>query len=368
MTAPQGLSVLQVTDHWYPDKLGGSCKYAHELARLLQGQMRFVTMTLAGPIKPEEHDLTVVKTLSKLNFLANNLRVWRQIRAERVDCIFLHSPLAFLYVVFAALVTRTPMIAVFHGPWGQEARHKYGNRPGAKNAILAQLSFLLRMLDWVYLSAMRQVVFLSGYMRGQACAIRDVTAKSRIVPFWTTRPIPSLSARSVAPPYRLLVIRRLEFRMGIQDFLDVLDRAPAGTHLTIVGTGTYEQPLKDKVQALGLADQVDFAGRVSEADKDRLMEEADFMVLPSADLEGFGIVVLEAAEKSLPVICREGVGFLDFHVPEMDGAIYRYSDEGGLIELLSKPHQQVFHPQAFAQFFPDAVGAVFAEMVAGVRR
>lgn len=260
------------------------------------------------------------------------------------------------------------MIAVYHGPWGKEARHKYRSRSGIRGRLLARLAPLLDGIDRLYLGSVRQVLFLSTYMRSQACALRDVEGKSDILPYWMTRPPPARGPETIVPPFKLIAVRRLEHRMGLQDLLAALRKAPAGTHLTIVGSGTCEGMLKRQAEELGLGDAVTFVGRVSEAEKHRLMDEADFMILPSIDLEGFGLVVFEALEQGLPVICREGVGFLDFATPEMAGAIIRYDTEEELGSLLSRPITRQIGPDAFRQFSPDTIAGAFDRVLAAADR
>lgn len=349
------MNALQITDHWYPDKMGGSCKYAYELARLLGQDGRFVTMTLQTPAHPEEAGLEVMKVLSKADLLKNHRLILKQLQVQKPDVVLLHSPLSYLYAARAAKQMGVPLVAVFHGPWGSEARHKYRNGRGFKSALMAKLTFIHEAIDKMYLRAVKRTVFLSQYMRGQAEALVTVSEKSDVIPFWTSRAVAAVAATEKAPPFHCLVIRRLEYRMGIQSLLDAVAEAPEGTHLTIVGTGTYEFALHEKVKALGIESRVTFAGRVSEEDKQRHLREADFMVLPSADLEGFGIVVLEALEEGLPVICREGVGFLDYHTPEMEGAIFRYRENDALVKLLSAPVRVSVEPAAFQIFTPEAV-------------
>ncbi len=361
-------SVTQVTDHWFPDKIGGSCKYAFALAHLLGAHCAMTTLTLRAVPDPAESALQLRKCLGKTAILANNLRIWRFLRQNPQDCLVIHSPLAFCYAALPAWLTRTPLVAIFHGPWGHEAAHKYRNAGGVRAAILARLTPVLTWVERRWLRASGAVVFLSAYMQGRATDLHGAHGNAHILPFWTGRAIAPRPARDHAPPYHLLVLRRLEYRMGIQDLLAVLADAPAGTRLTIIGSGTYEGALRDQVAALGLHDRVTFAGRVDEDEKLRLMQTADFMILPSADLEGFGIVVLEALEAGLPVICRAGVGFLDFHNPAMAGAIFRYDRDAELLALLGAGQRVAIAPAAFAAFHPDTIAQSFMAIIAGAGR
>jgi phosphatidyl-myo-inositol alpha-mannosyltransferase len=64
--------------------------------------------------------------------------------------------------------------------------------------------------------------------------------------------------------------------------------------IVICGAGPLESQLKSYVNQNGLADKVEFAGRVSEEDKPRYLASADISVFPSSAGESFGIVLIEA--------------------------------------------------------------------------
>ena len=51
--------VYNLTDHWFPDKIGGSCVYAHKLHRLLSRQVETETITLVGDTSTHERDMVV---------------------------------------------------------------------------------------------------------------------------------------------------------------------------------------------------------------------------------------------------------------------------------------------------------------------
>jgi glycosyltransferase involved in cell wall biosynthesis len=79
-------------------------------------------------------------------------------------------------------------------------------------------------------------------------------------------------------------------------------------HLLLVGSGEpdYVATLQQQVAALGLADEVTFAGFVSGWDKDLVLQGADLFALPSQS-ENFGIAIAEAMAAALPVVVTPGV-------------------------------------------------------------
>jgi len=118
-----------------------------------------------------------------------------------------------------------------------------------------------------------------------------------------------IRARYDIPPESplLLTVARLGERKGH----DLVIRAMASTrdcHYLICGRGKARGNLEALADRLGLADRVHFAGYVNEAEITAYYNSCDVFVMPSklldepGDIEGFGIVFLEANARGKPVI------------------------------------------------------------------
>jgi glycosyltransferase involved in cell wall biosynthesis len=86
-------------------------------------------------------------------------------------------------------------------------------------------------------------------------------------------------------------------------------KAVPGARLILAGfhdDRSYERELNDLVGRLGLQEAVSFRFGISEAEKRALLDASRALVLPSS-VEGFGIVVLEANARQVPVIASTGV-------------------------------------------------------------
>jgi len=113
----------------------------------------------------------------------------------------------------------------------------------------------------------------------------------------------------------LLTVSRLDERKGHDRVLHALallsKEYPTLTYL-IAGTGREESRLKQWAAELGVTDRVIFYGRVPNDQLPALYNAADIFILPNretkndarlrGDIEGFGIVFLEAAACAKPVI------------------------------------------------------------------
>ncbi len=94
-----------------------------------------------------------------------------------------------------------------------------------------------------------------------------------------------------------------------KDFVDI--------ELTIVGEGELKKYYQQKVQLAGLNDNVHFVGEVNQENLVSYYNTASIFILPSIEIEGFGIVLLEAMACNVPVIATNIVG--------MSGDIKKYN-------------------------------------------
>lgn len=117
----------------------------------------------------------------------------------------------------------------------------------------------------------------------------------------------------------LLTISRLVERKGHEEVLRALlqlkESLPNIRYL-VVGAGPFESRLKDISKQEGLEDFVHFAGEVSDKDLGAYYAACNVFIMLSrqiggADVEGFGIVFLEAALFSKPSIAGKTGGVAD---------------------------------------------------------
>lgn len=123
-------------------------------------------------------------------------------------------------------------------------------------------------------------------------------------------PIPTIEPR-------ILFVGRLVRRKGVDRLLEALsgldDRA---WRLEVVGFGPERESLEDLAIRLGIADRVEFRGRISDEELVDAYRRADCFVLPAtederSDTEGLGVVLLEAMSHGVPVIATRRGGILD---------------------------------------------------------
>jgi phosphatidyl-myo-inositol dimannoside synthase len=124
--------------------------------------------------------------------------------------------------------------------------------------------------------------------------------------------------RAPAKHPRLLSVGRLVRRKGFDRTIEalpiVLERFPQ-LQYEIVGAGPDDEYLRGRVRDLGLENHVRFLGEISDDALAKAYARAWCFVLPTrkvqGDIEGFGIVYLEAAMAGLPAIGGHGCGAED---------------------------------------------------------
>ena len=103
----------------------------------------------------------------------------------------------------------------------------------------------------------------------------------------------------------LFTVRNLESRMGLDSLLRAMAIVKArrpDALLLIRGTGSLAELLKAQSHALGLEPHVQFLGFVPDEALPRYYQAADAFVLPTRELEGFGLVTVEALACGTPVL------------------------------------------------------------------
>jgi glycosyltransferase involved in cell wall biosynthesis len=175
---------------------------------------------------------------------------------------------------------------------------------------------------------------------------------------------PSIETIMAQGPYALF-LGRINWKKGLDRLIRALAQAPQ-VRLVLAGNDEegYRQILEPLAQAHGVARRVVFAGRVAGADKLALLEQAQFLVLPSYS-ENFGNVVLEAMAAGRPVIVTPEVGVADLvrdagvglvadgDAAPLGAAMTRLVDDPGLAQALGARGQSL----AMEQFTWDAVAA-----------
>jgi glycosyltransferase involved in cell wall biosynthesis len=145
---------------------------------------------------------------------------------------------------------------------------------------------------------------------------------------------------------RMLFVGRLVERKGVHVLLDALALLPEEPpiQLDVVGDGPEREALEHRARSLGVAERVRFHGFVPQEELERQLAECDALVLPAVvdakgDVEGLGVVLLEAMSFGKPVVASAAGGITDIVRPSENGLLVPPGDAKALaaaIECLAR--------------------------------
>ncbi len=303
---------------WFPSSLGGLDRYYRALFEELPEAVGVVIGPAAeAPERIEvaaRHELALPRRL--LGFWIAAHRAAR----DGVEIVDAHFALYAAAPLLLGRLGRSPTVFHFQGPWAEEnvAAHDSSRVRFALRKSLERR--VLRRADaFVVLSSAFRRVLLERYRMPPW----DIHVWPPAVALDVFTPGERASARArlaLAPEaFVAACVRRLVPRMGFDVLLDAWTRIeaelPPGATLLLAGDGPLADELGERVAQPPLAGRVRMLGRVSDAELIDVYRAADVAVVPTLAVEGFGLVVLEAAACGTPSIVSDVGGLPDAAAP-----------------------------------------------------
>lgn len=227
------------------------------------------------------------------------------------DLINLHQPLSGFGVLTARERRAIPIVYTFHSPAFLEFRIRHA----AARKLTPLYALVLKWLEGFCLKKADRIVVLSRFsqillqkhhrIRGdKIVVVPGGVDLGRFAPNGSARG--ALKAQLGCPPETvlLLTVRNLVPRMGLDTLLHAIREVAKGANvlLLIGGEGPMENELKGLATSLGIGSSVRFEGYIPETRLPSYYRAADFFVLPTKELEGFGLVAVEALACGTPVL------------------------------------------------------------------
>jgi glycosyltransferase involved in cell wall biosynthesis len=209
--------------------------------------------------------------------------------------------------------------------------------------VRSQLRALRPLVRWI---ARRSdaVTVISSHT---AALLREIApeVEAAVIPFGAAVDpgVPPAAPEALHAGLRLLFVGRLVERKGVHVLLDALARLPEEPplRLDVVGSGPEREALERRARALGLTERVTFPGFVpSEALEHRLWC-CDALVLPAVtdakgDVEGLGVVLLEAMAFGKPVIASAAGGIVHIVRDRENGRLVPPGDPAALAAAIEE--------------------------------
>lgn len=281
---------------------GGSERYVEQMARGLVDRGATVTVFCAAhDSAPRDQVVEGVRFVRRggkmsiylLGFLHLLLR-----RFGKVDLVVdVQNGLPF----FTRLATRKPVVVLVHHVHREQWPVVYPGRMG-------RLGWWVESRLAPVLYRRSQYVAVSGATRDELIGLGVDAHRIAVVHNGTAPPPPVGTRRSSTPA--LTVVGRLVPHKQIEHAIDavsILRRDRPDVHLTVVGSGWWEEDLRAYAARTGAADLVTFTGYVSEQQKHEILARSWVMLLPSLK-EGWGLVIGEAGAHAVPTVAYAAAG------------------------------------------------------------
>jgi phosphatidyl-myo-inositol alpha-mannosyltransferase len=227
------------------------------------------------------------------------LRFKRQARevleAQRFDILHFHEPFVPFLSPTVLDASDTVNVATFHAFGGFSPSYWIGGRFAGRLANLLHGRIAVS-------SAARH--FISTYFPGD---YRIIPNGVDIDQFASAEPFEELRDGTL----NILFVGRFEERKGLIHLLKAyhrLRKRKVDARLLVIGAGPKQREYRRFVGLRGIRD-VEFLGRVSDADKVRYFASADIYCAPNTGQESFGIVLLEAMAAGVPIVASDIHGF-----------------------------------------------------------
>lgn len=322
------LSAFQIGMHWFPERAGGLDRMYHALAGALPAAGVTVRGMLAGSGAAGADTDGAIRAFSPAgaSVPVRLLRARSMLRAmlarERPDVIASHFALYTLPGL--DLIRDYPSVMHFHGPWAAE------NQAEGVPDVASRIQH--RVESAVYARCQLHIVLSMAFGRVLQTRYGVDPSRIRIVPGCVDAarfgvPMDRRTARQALnlPTDRpiVLTLRRLVRRMGLEDLVDAMktvrQRVPDAL-LLIVGRGTLDTELRERIDELGLQDHVRLLGALPDAQLPLIYRAADLSVVPTLTLEGFGLTTVESLAAGTPVLVTP-VGGLPEAVRELSESL-----------------------------------------------
>lgn len=360
------MRLIFVTLGYHPDSVGGACRYIADLAERLAGRGHQVSVIypVATGMSLERDTLNGVERLrypdAQGMFFANWNTENRNVRARWLEATRYGAEPALTilcHAFFAPLlhVAGPSSLFLFTGPWAEEYRFTQQARElgVGRKALDVVIRRTMRISEGQALRRCRMIVTISQYYqqelpRWHGAGLPPIRVLFGGVDLQRFRPPADRAAvraqwQLADRDFLLLTVRRLDPRMGlthlIRAFALVALNYP-NARLWLAGKGPEAPQLEALIRELKLEQHVRLLGFVPEAGLPSLYGAADCTLMPSLDLEGFGLATVESLACGTPVMgTRSGATpeLLEALAPEL---LFAPGDVAGLTHKLAQALQE----------------------------
>lgn len=329
------MKIMAITRDHVSNCMGGTRIYAHDVNRLLAERGHEVIhlcygSPMEGDVKLDSLHLIKHKKQIKrglFSFLVRLISIRRWIKdwhdQFQPDVILIHSTEMAQYLIKNG-ISRQKLVYFVHSVHSHEIVFDLKKTLRSKATLKTKMATLVRALIYVPITYALEALSFRMIERQITMSKYDY---SEIMTYhggyFTQQPViipigidlikyqPPADKTSIRASLGFshdcvvfVVFRRLAPRMGLENLVEAFAKIERKNHclLLLGGKGELHDPLQQQINRLNLGGKCRLLGYVDDESKLRYLQAADFFVLPTEELEGFGIVILEALACNLPVL------------------------------------------------------------------
>jgi glycosyltransferase involved in cell wall biosynthesis len=232
------------------------------------------------------------------------------------DCINFHQPFSALGVINSTLSTHISKIYTCHSLSFEEFISRNGNSHRFFSKFINSIqSRGHKKFEKNILQKSNEIVVLSKFTKDKLINIHQILEeKIKVIPggvnlnkFSPVEDKNEIRERLNIPSNKIILftVRNLVQRMGLENLIiafNDLIKQNVEINLVIGGEGKLKTGLMALARSFGIEDHIHFVGFIPEEKLPSYYQMADLFVLPTKELEGFGLVTLEALASGLPVL------------------------------------------------------------------
>jgi glycosyltransferase involved in cell wall biosynthesis len=331
---------LLITAPYFKPRSGGVEEYTYQIAKGLQDDKNWQVAVVTSGARAE------VGTQSyrglKVYYLPYRLKIsntpfgfgWRRalnriIVIERPDIIVAHAPVPGMVDVTVGPAKGIPFVVTYH----HDSMVKGNSWPDTLIRCYEAL-VLPRALHRA-----RQVICCSEFVRNSALMTPHAGKTAVVSPgvdvaLFVPRPgkvaghrILHVGGLKAAEQYKGLEIS-LRVTAGLKQRYD-------DVHLAVVGSGDQLRYYAELAEQLGIAQHIQFSGRLGGQELVAAYQEADVLIVPSRK-ESFGMVILEAMACGVPPVASAAAGIPDVVDDGRFGFLVKPDDISGFARKISE--------------------------------
>ncbi len=319
------MRILIISDYLAEGARGGSDRILYEHSKRLKKKYHAVKIIASGPRRNSGRDIFASEGIEVVRNKVDDNRFLRLFqtffgtrsafknlaKTEKFDAIMFHQPLSASSALLGRTGESIRKVYIYHSPWHREYEIERAPSP-----FLYKVNSIMRkMVERFCVDRCDKIIVLSEYMKNELIKTHGVAeAKVSVIPGGVDTEIfkPPASKKEVRNRLSfpgdktiLLVVKGLVKRGGVIELVRAvgpLFKKRDDLMLVIASDGPRRADVEALIEEFGLASRIRVTGFVDEEVLLSYYQAADIFIMPSRELEGFGLVMLEALSAGLPVL------------------------------------------------------------------